>query len=277
MLNFNKNTNRNFKNLYIVMISELKSKLNAVSLVMMFMSWFISMLPIFLIGEFSVNAKGPISIENQTWSQIARAYSTVVMWATGLSLFSILRDNSTLDKNRLTYLRYNKSSVLLGKIFADTVVFFATIMFVVILAPIFLVNLNHGKLIDGAISKITLYVIGFLFFYILIVMGMRFIDSKNKKKLNKGLFMSLWLLFTVVAFIASSILIGIKFNDYKDWFIDHKILVSFIPILNITTPFLILYDLLPLWSAVPLITYSVIGIIVFWKPLSSSLKEYLTI
>ncbi|NQZ66150.1 MAG: hypothetical protein HRT99_02980 [Mycoplasmatales bacterium] len=253
--------------------SEIKTQFNVSAFVMMFAALLISMLPILIEGKLE---DGPgLDIQQQTWGQIARAYSTVVMWAIGLRLFSILRDKSTLDKNRVAYLTNHKSAVLFGKVVADALIFLVTILLVVISAPILLVYYNKGELIDGATSKIIIYVIGFLAFYMVIAMGMRLIDSKIRGKVKKGITMAIWLLFTAVAYIIASIVVGIKFEEYQSWFREFETIIAFIPILNITTPFLVLYDLTPLWSILPLVGYAVIGISIFWVPLSTSLKEYL--
>ena len=115
---------------------------------------------------------------------LGEVISQGVIYTLGLRITLLLRDNSTLDKNRALFLTMDKKQVVFGKVLADALLFFSSIILILIVGPLVVVYKNGGVLSDGVISQMVVFGFSMLVFYSFISVGLRYIVSamKGKKK-----------------------------------------------------------------------------------------------
>ena len=216
---------------------------------------------------------GPKGIEDATWGMLGAFVSQGVIYSLSLRIILLLKDNSTLDKNRALFLNMDKKQVVFGKVIADALLLFMSIVLVLIIGPIVVIYKNHGTLSNGVYGQLILFAFSMLFLYLLISVGLRYIVSTFKGR-RKWVLFSIFITLTAMTYLALSIVTGLV-DPVRDVFVDNKMIFMFIPFMNIGYTSLVLYGLVPMWTIVPLIIEILIFMIIIWKPLSTSVKEYL--
>jgi hypothetical protein len=101
-------------------------------------------------------------------------------------VFSILRDNSTMDKNRISFITHNKNVVVFTKFFVDLLFFIINIGSICLIAPISIYYYLGGEFTNDIYLNITKFFVSILFVYIFISIGIKLLNnsiSNNKKRL----------------------------------------------------------------------------------------------
>ena len=261
-------------NLFRTVKVELKANFTIGRIAGLFIVFLIPLLMPLIRGD--VNIHGDTSsdaLENATWNMLGSVLSQGVIYALLLRIILLVRSNSTLDKNRALFLTMDKKQVVFGKILADTLLFMTSIILISVFGPLLIVYKNNGALSDGLVSQIALYSVGIFMLYVFISIGVMFIISRYKGK-TKWMLFSTFLLLTATTYVAMSIVVGV-IDDSRPLFINNELILSFVPFLNITYISLVLYGYASLWTVAPLIVEVLIFAILIWRPLSTSVKEYL--
>ncbi|TCG11665.1 hypothetical protein C4B25_00960 [Mycoplasma todarodis] len=214
------------------------------------------------------------TISGLSFASLAQVFSTAILYALGWGIFSALKDKNMIDKNRVMYMNFSKHSVLFWKILAETAMFIFIVIVADGLGMLLVSTIGKGEISHDLIKQLSIQLIAITIFYFFIQIGMRLIVSKIQSKSIKGIVLAIWLLSTAFLYIVLSIVFGVKPETTKI-IIDNKYLFAFLPIANIVVLPLVLYGTLPLWTVVPFIIYSIIPIIIVWKGLTSSVKNYL--
>ena len=257
------------KNLLRVVKIEIKSNFTVARIAGPLIIILISLITPLTIGKID----GHGNIGEATKKMLGEIIAQGVIYSLGLRVSLMLKDGSTLDKNRALFLSMNKRQVVFGKVFADVLLFVATVGAIAIIGPLLIVYKNGGVLSSGIISQIVIFIIAMTCFYAFISVGSRFIVSAIRGKIKWAVF-SLFMIATVLAYLVLAIVVpGV--GKVKHFYIDNKLYFSFVPFTNIGYLSMVLYGTAPLWTAVPLIVESAIFIVAIWWPLSTSVKEYL--
>lgn len=232
----------------------------------------------------SVNQVGK-DPEIETWSQVGRLVSDAVMYTIIFRLISVLRDGTTLDKNRVAYLTHSKGKVLFSKIMADAIQFIGTIIFVVTVGLLIIIYKNNGVLVSAFYQQIAVFIGSMFVFYILIVIGLRTIQYLIENKMIRNTALVIWFTITIVNYIMMAIIAGVVTKHVvgdpalhypvQEWISDNVKWLMFVPFLNVMTISSALYGAVDLWATLPLVAYTLIFAIAIWKKLSTKAKEFL--
>lgn len=223
--------------------------------------------------------------ETETWAQVGRLVSDAVMYTIIFRLISVLRDGTTLDKNRVAYLTHSKGKVLFSKIMADAIQFIGTIIFVVTVGLLIIVYKNHGVLVSAFYQQISVFIGSMFVFYILIVVGLRAIQYFIENKTIRNTALVIWFAITIVNYIVMAIVAGLVTKHVagdpllhypvQEWVSDNVKWLMFVPFLNVMTISSALYGSVELWATLPLIGYTLLFTVAIWRKLSTKAKEFL--
>ncbi len=293
-----KNTAVGTVNLSRVTGATFKSSISITSMLIALFIGFLPLIPLFAMK----NSEGAILI--------LRVVSMSVTFALMYRSFKALNDNSTLDKNRATYLIYDEKKILFAKLLTDVFMFLLSTALTIILAPIIVIYIKGGVMTSTEIFNLFYYMIAMLVLYLLISFGLRFFDSIFRLRKQKYIALSIWSILTVLNFLVMSGVVG-SVKELGMWVHDNKYVVAFTPFLNILTPSAIISPLhptslppmpagalspgsiqnllhsfssgtsgmkeaiLPAWTVAPLIGETFIFTIISWKFASKAVKEHL--
>lgn len=218
-------------------------------------------------------------IKVETWNIIGRLFSEGIIYSLGFRMFLVLRDKSTLDKNRASYLKYSSGKVLFAKTLADSLQFLISLLLISVIGVAIVINYNKGVVVDGFYQHAALYVFAMFMFYIFITVIMRLIQYTISDKVIRVISLTLFVILTIGTYLVMSIVTGVVMVDgrlvVKNYIVDHQTIFAFIPFVNIVLMPLLLYDAVDMWTLVPIITYSLIVVIMVWWKLSRTTKEFL--
>ncbi|RTZ68610.1 MAG: hypothetical protein DSZ21_01390 [Tenericutes bacterium] len=87
-------------------------------------------------------------------------------------IFQVLRDKSTLDKNRVAFLTNNKNAVTLAKMISDVTIFLLPIVFVIAIAlPV--LNSKGAPVDTELIGKVIAYACAITILYTISSIGLK--------------------------------------------------------------------------------------------------------
>ena len=286
-----------FKQVWIINKSEFKSKWTGGVIIGILVAILIPQIGPLASGAIEVNPQealvNPLALQRATMAQIGRIFAEGLLYSLGFRLFSVLKDKTTLDKNRASYLAFSKGKVLFAKIFADVMLFALTIALTVTIGIVTIINKNGGEVSDDFYSRVAMYMVGAIIFYAITSYGMRIIQAalSEKSKVVSGFALAGWILATMGVYVVLSIVTGVVKGSetvmvngapvskttwpIQQFFVDNKLIISLIPFANIPTISLVLYGSVPLCTIVPIIGYSLIAIGLTWNKMASLVKEYL--
>ena len=216
-------------------------------------------------------------INSQTFRHVSQAISTIVIYSLINRIRLILTDRSMFDKNRASFMSFKSTHVVFSKVFADVLLYILPVILMAIIAPQ-VVFAKGGSFKDSEwISKLTLNILAVTFVYLITSVGMRFIWTHKMQKKHKIISLSFWILLTSAWMVISAIMFGVKQIEWADIFTDNKYVFAFVPFFNLSTPWLVFYGVLPSWTIVPMIVYTIAFSVAVWKVLSINTKQFLCI
>ncbi len=155
-------------------------------------------------------------------------------------VFSILRDNSTMDKNRISFITHNKNVVVFTKFFVDLLFFIINIGSICLIAPISIYYYLGGEFTNDIYLNITKFFVSILFVYIFISIGIKLLNnsiSNNKKRL---IAIWIWCSISVGFYIVASSMTQEK--NFYAFIVTNINLIKYIPFLNLLIPHLFLIE-----------------------------------
>jgi len=280
-----------FRGFITILVDEYKTSLMS-GLGIGIFACIISLLTIFVIKDdaFSRDLYNQIQNPNkgsfsewqstQMWRFLGQSLVQVSMIMTIGRVFQVLRDKSTLDKNRVAFLTNKNTSVTFAKMFADVTIFFIPIFLVITIGlP---VMASKGAPIDiELVGKVIAYGIAITVVYAISSIGLKWINTLSISKVKKFIIFASWTLASLGLAIIGGMVIGILAGadhslNLPQHIRDNQILISLIPIANFLTPLLTAYGMTDIWTIFPMIGMSLLTLIIVWKPFSKLQKTYLT-
>ena len=188
---------------------------------------------------------------------------------------SILRDNSTLDKNRVSFLSHNKNLVAFAKIVVDFLLFAINMGLLCLLTPTLIINILGGVFSDESYSILTRFFISICFVYLFSSFGMRLINASLPFGKKKTIILGMWILMTIGYYIVGSSMTNN--NQFYAFYVTNIDILIYIPFLNLIIPHLYASEIgnLELIHSVPLILHAIILVQIPWFIFSSNLKTSL--
>ncbi|NQZ29561.1 MAG: hypothetical protein HRT98_04215 [Mycoplasmatales bacterium] len=215
-----------------------------------------------------------MTISSLSFSALAQIFSTAILYALGWGIFSALKDKNMIDRNRVMYMNFSKHSILFWKVFSEAIMFLFIVVVADGLGMLLVSTVGKGQISSDLFKQLGVQLIAMTVFYFFIQIGIRLISSRIQSKTVKGVVLAGWLLSTAFLYIVLSIVFGVK-PETTDVIINNKYVFAFIPIINIVVLPLVLYGSLPLWTIIPFIIYDLVAIMLVWKKLTVSVKDYL--
>lgn len=234
----------------------------------------------------------PDSWSRNTWMQLGRVFSEGVLYTIIFRLINVLKDGSTLDKNRISYLTHSKHKVLGAKMLSDALQFMMTVTVTLVAGTMIILMKNDGKVTAEFYERSIIFLFSMTVLYVLTATSMRFFQYIIKNKLFRGATIALSVMLTVVAYVVLSICLGVIKEDvpildahgaqigvrpvftFQNW-VQNNTFVAFIPFINVIMIPQVLYGGVAMWETVPMIAYSIIFIAIIWRKLSTAAKEFL--
>ena len=232
--------------------------------------------------------------ETPTENRLIRFAGEVTLYNLIIRIVSIFRDRNTLDKNRTTYLIFNRKTVLAAKFLADVMIFIVFLTIAMIAGALTNVYRNKADLSGDKIEKLSIYIVSIIIVYITITFVNRYIITLELRYWRIVL-LSLWNLISIIAYVAISATAavleserfirgagGVLVPDPNAPSIiqtvqDNKYIFALIPVLNIVTiPITFNYQG-EFWTIAPMTAQITLLAILIWSPLSRNLKRYLTV
>ena len=266
---------RKNKNIFILMLSEIRSKITWKSLIAIVIMISISLLPTLLQDPINTHMQDPKIIIKLSEIMFSSSVFQAVFYNLLFRLWNVLKDNSTIEKNRVTYLNYYKGNVLFAKIFADILLFS---LFFAILIPVeylIIIYKNNGIITNHFLAQVIVFFVGCMFMYLLTSFGMRLIQSNIFNSFYKNISYFIWISITVGMFVIMSIVCSSLPTTVGNWVKNNSTILSFIPFLNIMIIAGIFSGNIDMWKILPLIFETSIIIISFWKITTISTKRFL--
>ena len=188
---------------------------------------------------------------------------------------SILRDNSTIDKNRVSFLNHNKNLVSFAKLIVDFLMFAINMLLLCFITPLLITNYLGGVLSDKSYWLLAKFFISICFVYLFISFGMKLINAWISNRKKKIIMLGIWILMTLGYYIVGSSLTNEK--NFYAFFVTNIDILIYIPFLNLIIPHLYIAEIgnLELIHSVPLILYSIALVQIPWVFYSTKLKTYL--
>lgn len=255
--------------------SELKTQNTPGRIVLVIGSIAFALIPLLVTGR----------AETPTENRLIRFAGEVTLYNLIIRIVSIFRDRNTLDKNRTTYLIFNRKTILAAKFLADVMIFIVFLTIAMIAGALTNVYRNKADLSGDKIEKLSIYIISIIIVYITITFVNRYIITLELRYWRIVL-LSLWNLISIIAYVAISataaVLESERFIDPNAPSIiqtvqDNKYIFAFIPILNIVTiPITFNYEG-EFWTIAPMAAQITLLAVLIWSPLSRNLKRYLTV
>ena len=257
-----------------------------------FIALFLAFIP--MINPMASNPNDYQTIR-ETWSFLGRVFTEALIYAMVIRLNSVIKDRFSIDKNRAEYIVFPKTLVLIAKILVDSILFLITIIATIAGGILVVKFWKDGKFSSDFIYNVFSFVVVITAFYLFIATGLMSIVSSKMKNQNKVLIGIIWVLLTVITYIALSISIGVvKIEDSKttfpngttitnykypvnDFFYNNHQWISFVPFINFGIIAMVLYGFVEWYWMVPITIYFLIFIAIISRKLSTNFKEYLTI
>ena len=217
---------------------------------------------------------------NLMWRHLGQSLVQVTMIMTIARIFQVLRDKSTLDKNRVAFLTNNKNAVTLAKMISDVTIFLIPIVFVIAIAlPI--LNSKGAPVDIELIGKVIAYACAITILYTISSVGLKWINTFTISKVKKFIVFGIWALSSLGLAIIGGMVIGVLNGADRDLNLgehihDAQIYLAVIPVVNFITPLLTAYGMIDIWTISPMIGMSLIVLISIWKPFSKLQKTHLT-
>ena len=188
----------------------------------------------------------------------------------------IFKDKNTLDKNRLTFLKYNKHLISFIKIFIDVLLFILHVFLLMTLGMIIIIHHLGGSFENQVFSRLIKVLISLTIFYIFTTYGVKLIDSCLNKNLNKKLLLGIWLLFTVGYYLICAIVLT-REDEFASFYQDNINWIIYVPFLNLLNPAMILYRVyIHDWvELIPMLTLTILFIGATWNSFTINFKEFL--
>ena len=217
---------------------------------------------------------------NQMWRHLGQSLVQVTMIMTIARIFQVLRDKSTLDKNRVAFLTNNKNAVTLAKMISDVTIFLLPIVFVIAIA-LPMLNSKGAPVDIELIGKVIAYACAITILYTISSIGLKWINTFTISKVKKFIVFGIWALSSLGLAIIGGMVIGVLNGANRDLNLgdhihDAQIYLAVIPVVNFITPLLTAYGMIDIWTISPMIGMSLIVLISIWKPFSKLQKTHLT-
>lgn len=230
--------------------------------------------------------------ERNTWMQLGRVFSEGVLYTIIFRLINVLKDGSTLDKNRVSYLTHSKHKVLGAKMLSDTLQFLMTVSVTLVAGTIIILMKNDGKVNAEFYERSIIFLLSMTALYTLTATMMRFFQYTIHNKLFRGIAIGLSVAVTVVAYVVLSICLGVIKEDapvydvngvlvrvrpiytFQEW-VQNNTYVAFIPFINVIMIPQVLYGGVAMWETIPMFVYSAAFIGIVWRKLATASKEFL--
>ena len=187
----------------------------------------------------------------------------------------IFRDKNTLDKNRLSFLKYNKHLVSFMKIFVDVLLFFIHLSLLTFLGIIVIIHDLNGSFSMQYYYDLFKILTSLTVFYIFTTYGVKLIDSFFKDNLYKKISLGLWLLVTIGYYLICAIVL--RDSTFAKFYSDNIEWIIYVPFLHLLNPAIILYDVYIFkWiELIPMLTLTILFIGLTWSTFARSFKENL--
>ena len=270
-VSLNKNKCKNwFKDFIKIFWSELKVELKLSNLLIALFITGFSLLSFILNTE----VRGSDDFIRRVISAFGQGTTYLILWR----VFFVLRNNSTVDKNRVSYLMFSKNQVTFSKMFVDILVFVFGIS-VLILTTIILsdsIDSYREYYTSQLTGRILLYSLMVVLIYSLTAIGLNFFNAlfKDLDKTMRFAIIGIWLICTLLSYLVFSILSSVQM-DIQKLYINNWKWISFMPFLNLGLPSLILVGDVPALAILPILFEILVFILCIWPWFPKKLKEYL--
>ena len=187
----------------------------------------------------------------------------------------VFKDRNTLDKNRLSFLKYNKNLVSFIKIFVDVLLFFVHVFLLMFLGITVIINHLNGSFSNQEYYNLIKIITSLSVFYIFTTYGIKLINSSFSNNFYRKIFLGLWIVATAGYYLICTL--ALIDDTFAKFYEDNAKWIIFVPFLHLLSPAVILYDVYYYdWvELIPIFTLTALFITITWSLFTTSLKEHL--
>ena len=187
----------------------------------------------------------------------------------------VFKDRNTLDKNRLSFLKYNKHLVSFIKIFVDVLLFFVHVFLLMFLGITVIINHLNGSFSNQEYYNLIKIITSLSVFYIFTTYGIKLINSSFSNNFYRKISLGLWLIATAGYYLICTL--ALIDDTFAKFYEDNAKWIIFVPFLHLLSPAVILYDVYYYdWvELIPIFTLTALFITITWSLFTTSLKEHL--
>lgn len=194
-------------------------------------------------------------------------------------IVTIFRTNSNLDRDRISYILYSKYILAFSKIISDLILFFATLLITYVVGIVFLITVREAHFSTDYILITISNMVGLLFVFLFTVIGINWIFAAISGG-KKWIYIALFFLISFIGVSIFSILLS-AIPKLFNWYETNHAIISYIPILNFSECYYILYAFAKgdnnatslITLVIPSIVYTIIFAVIVWKPFSQAVKN----
>ena len=233
-----------------------------------------------VVYEVDLKQAKTLTVEEITWLK-SSVFLTMRLLVQGISytilirLFFIFKDKNTLDKNRLSFLRYSKNLVSFMKIFVDVLLFFIHVFLLMFMGVMIVIHHLNGSFPNQEYYNLIKILASLTVFYAFTTYGVKLINSFFNNNFYKKILLGLWLVATAGYYlICSPMLLDDTFAKFYE---DNAKWIIYIPFLHLLKSSIILYDIYYYeWvQLIPMFTLTTLFMGITWSLFTRSFKEYL--
>ena len=187
----------------------------------------------------------------------------------------VFKDRNTLDKNRLSFLKYNKHLVSFIKIFVDVLLFFVHVFLLMFLGVIVVINHLNGSFPDQEYYNLIKILVSLTVFYAFTTYGVKLINSSFSNNFYRKIALGLWIVATAGYYLICTV--ALLDPTFAKFYQDNFEWTIFVPFLNLLSPAIILYDVYYYdWvELIPMFTLVTLFMGITWSLFTTSFKEHL--
>ena len=212
-------------------------------------------------------------------SSLKGALNIMIIMIIVPAIKSIFKDKTNFDKNRVSLITNKKGVVIFSKVLCDVIGFIIPLVLTIAIGVPSIIYIHNGSFPSSFATNLIVFLVSWVTLYMATVIGVRFIQTSKMNGLTKTIGIVLWITLTFGGGLLSSFILppvnkAVEINH--DMF-NLRYVISFVPFINVITPWLIINHTLPLWTVAPMCVYTLIGSIVIWNTFSTNIKEYLCV
>ena len=205
-------------------------------------------------------------------------------------LIFVLKETNNHGVNKAIYLNYNSKSIYISRILSDFLLMLFGLLLITTTPILIHVIKNHLYVSGDDVGKWVMFILGYSVIYMLITVLFRYIQASIKNKGLRAIAYTTTIILTYTFMLIIKVLMGLRATvweyDFQTWIYENREIVTWVPILNITTVNLVLdhtqrftngtelishYEY---WRMIPFIIYS-LGVVSLIATLGASKRKTL--